>query len=60
MIRPGASATACNPTAWLQRTRGSTSVNALSHAQANGQARADVPTNFFLFFDSREFAHPGR
>jgi hypothetical protein len=49
-------------TVWpdVQGTRGLISVDALRAAQARGQALADVPTNFFLFFDSREFAHSGR
>ena len=33
------------------------SVEALRAVQAAGKASADVPSNFFLFFDSREFQH---
>jgi hypothetical protein len=40
-------------------TRGLTSLEALRAAQANGQASGDIPSNFFLFFDSRKFAHSG-
>jgi hypothetical protein len=38
-------------------TQGLTSVDALRAAQARGQASADIPTNFFLFFDSHPFGH---
>jgi len=38
-------------------TRGLNSVADLRRAQASGQALRDVPTNFFLHFDSRELAH---
>lgn len=33
------------------------SVEALRAVQAAGKASADVPSNFFLFFDSRQFPH---
>ncbi|MCO6057255.1 hypothetical protein NG726_11290 [Pseudomonas sp. MOB-449] len=33
------------------------SVEALRAVQAAGKASADVPSNFFLFFDSRQFSH---
>ncbi|AYC32943.1 hypothetical protein D3880_11400 [Pseudomonas cavernae] len=33
------------------------SVEALRAVQAAGKASADVPSNFFLFFDSRQFQH---
>ena len=50
-----------DPTIWpdVVGTRGLTSVEALRAAQANGQASADIPSNFFLFFDSRQFPHSG-
>ena len=38
-------------------TKGLTSVADLRKAQAAGDASADIPTNFFLFFDSRQFPH---
>jgi hypothetical protein len=41
----------------VQGTRGLTSVEALRAAQEQGQVSADVPTNFFLFFDSQPFNH---
>ena len=41
----------------VEGTTGITSVEALRAAEAAGQASADVPTNFFLFFDSRQFNH---
>ena len=34
-----------------------TSVDALTAAQGRGGATPNVPTNFFLFFNAREFAH---
>ena len=34
-----------------------TSVNSLRNAQKAGKASGDVPSNFFLFFDSRELGH---
>jgi hypothetical protein len=45
-----------DPSAWpdLNGTKGMTSVDALRAAQKAGKATADVPTNFFLFFDSRQ------
>jgi len=50
-----------DPTIWpdVNGTRGLTSVDALRAAQASGQASADIPSNFFLFFDSRQFPHSG-
>jgi hypothetical protein len=41
----------------VEGTQGLTSVDALRAAQARGQVSADVPTNFFLFFDSQPFGH---
>lgn len=38
-------------------TTGLNSVADLREAQAAGKASADIPTNFFLFFDSRQFPH---
>jgi len=38
---------------------GITSVSKLRAAQAAGKAFPDVPTNFFLFFDSRQFPRSG-
>jgi hypothetical protein len=38
-------------------THGITSVDALRKAQAAGKASADVPTNFFLFFNARTLPH---
>jgi hypothetical protein len=38
-------------------TSGITSVEALRGAQAQGKALGDVPTNFFLFFDSVSHVH---
>ena len=48
-----------DPSIWpdVQGTVGLTSVDALRDAQARGQASADIPSNFFLFFDSRQFQH---
>jgi hypothetical protein len=48
-----------DPALWpdVDGTKGLTSVDAMRKAQAAGKASADIPTNFFLFFDSREFAH---
>lgn len=40
-------------------TTGITSVAKLRAAQAAGKAFPDVPTNFFLFFDSRQFPRTG-
>jgi len=50
-----------DPDVWpdVDGTMGLTSVAALREAQANGQALGDVATNFFLFFDSRQFPHAG-
>jgi hypothetical protein len=44
--------------AWpdVNATKGITSIKALRAAQHAGQAGADVPTNFFLFFGSRQLA----
>jgi len=46
-----------DPRAWpdANGTRGITSEESLRAAQAAGQARPDVPTNFFLFFSSHQF-----
>ena len=46
-----------DPRAWpnADGTSGITSVNALRAAQAAVQARPDVDTNFFLFFNSHQF-----
>jgi hypothetical protein len=51
-----------DPAVWpdVDGTRGLTSVKALRAAQARGQASGDIPSNFFLFFDSREFGHAGQ
>jgi hypothetical protein len=38
-------------------TTGLNSVAALRAAQAAGKASGDIPSNFFLFFDSRQFGH---
>lgn len=38
-------------------TAGLNSVDDLRRAQAGGKASGDIPTNFFLFFDSRQFDH---
>lgn len=48
-----------DPAVWpnVEGSTGLNSVDALRTAQANGKASGDVPTNFFLFFDSREFPH---
>ena len=50
-----------DPGVWpnVSGTSGLNSVAALRAAQASGRASADVPSNFFLFFDSREFRHGG-
>src|SRR5471032_772988 len=40
-------------------TTGITSVDKLRAAQQAGKALPDVPTNFFLFFDSRQFPSQG-
>jgi hypothetical protein len=40
-------------------TTGITSLTKLRAAQAAGKAFPDVPTNFFLFFDSRQFPRTG-
>lgn len=50
-----------SPAVWpdVEGSRGLNSVAALRTAQANGQASGDVPSNFFLFFDSRAFPHGG-
>jgi hypothetical protein len=44
--------------AWpdVNATKGITSIKALRAAQHAGQTGADVPTNFFLFFGSRQLA----
>jgi hypothetical protein len=46
-----------DPAAWpnVDGTTGITSVDALRAAQAAGQAKPDVDTNFFLFFNSLPF-----
>jgi hypothetical protein len=43
-----------DPSAWptADGTSGVTSLEKLRQAQARGQASADLPTNFFLFFGS--------
>jgi hypothetical protein len=41
----------------VEGTTGLNSVEALRAAQSRGQASKDIPSNFFLFFDSRQFAH---
>src|SRR5712691_691164 len=48
-----------DPSVWPNEegTTGLISVEALRQAQAQGKAFPDVPTNFFLFFDSRQFEH---
>lgn len=48
-----------DPAAWPSRDgrTGITSLEKLRQAQANGQARPDSPTNFFLFFGSRKHDH---
>jgi hypothetical protein len=48
-----------NPSLWpnVEGTTGLNSVDDLREAQANGQVSGDIPTNFFLFFDSRQFGH---
>ena len=45
--------------AWpdVNGTNGITSVEAMRQAIIKGQANPDVPTNAFLFFDSRKLAH---
>ena len=51
-----------DPSIWpnVEGTTGLNSVKRLRAAQAAGRASADIPSNFFLFFDSREFGHSGR
>jgi hypothetical protein len=46
-----------DPKAWpsADGTSGITSVDSLRAAQAAGQAKPDVDTNFFLFFNSLPF-----
>lgn len=48
-----------DPAAWpsADGKSGINSLDALRAAQANGQAAADQPTNFFLFFDSQPEGH---
>ncbi len=48
-----------DPNAWPNEegSRGITSVKALREAQANKQALADLPTNFFLYFASMKAAN---
>ena len=50
-----------DPGVWpnVSGTSGLNSVAALRAAQASGRASADIPSNFFLLFDSREFRHGG-
>lgn len=50
-----------DPAIWpdVDGTRGFTSLEALRAAQASGQASADIPSNFFLFFDSWQFPQSG-
>ncbi len=43
----------------VEGTTGINSVRDIRTAQANGQALGDVPTNFFLHFDSRQFPQGG-
>ena len=48
-----------DPSVWpdVAGTKGITSVSELRAAQAAGKALPDVPSNFYLFFNSRELAH---
>ena len=48
-----------DPSAWpdADGTTGITSVEALRAAQAEGKAKPDTATNFFLFFGSHQFGH---
>lgn len=48
-----------DPAVWpnVEGTRGLTSVSRMRAAQASGQALPDFASNFFLFFDSRQFPH---
>jgi hypothetical protein len=48
-----------DPSVWpgVDGTTGLNSVAALRAAQAAGKASGDIPSNFFLFFDSRQFGH---
>jgi hypothetical protein len=48
-----------DPSAWpsADGKTGINSLDALRAAQAAGQAAADQPTNFFLFFDSKPEGH---
>jgi hypothetical protein len=48
-----------DPAAWpsADGKSGITSLDALRAAQAAGQAAADQPTNFFLFFDAQPEGH---
>jgi hypothetical protein len=50
-----------DPAIWptVDGTVGLNSAKALRAAQASGRASGDIPTNFFLFFNSRQFRHGG-
>ena len=41
----------------VEGTAGLNSLEALRRSQASGRASSDIPSNFFLFFDSRQFPH---